>query len=190
MNLNSWLPYSLPGKSHKLLQQNILCHFYISILHEGVVYKCGFWLRTKGEKQVGCGPNPAHKRRRNAVKPVSCWSIDTSKIQVFSFPLQRICWCGNKHKLYSSKISCKPSMRIYWLYDIELKNMRRGSVTIFVLNTIVENMWELEHVCAATVAFNSYLVFSCEARTRCSSNEEMDSRLYRFGGLPVQSCCL
>lgn len=86
VNMNSWLHYSLPGKSHKLLQQNILCHFYISILNEGVVYKCVFWLRTKGEKQVGCGPNPAHKRRRNAVKPVSCWSIDTSKIQCFLFP--------------------------------------------------------------------------------------------------------
>lgn len=34
VNMNSWLHYSLPGKSHKLLQQNILCHFYMPILHE------------------------------------------------------------------------------------------------------------------------------------------------------------
>lgn len=70
---------------------------------------------------------------------------------------------------------CKPLAVVLWLYCAE-HNCRKRVRT-----------W---HVCAASVAFNSYLVFSSKARTRCSANDKLDSQLLRFGGLPVQSCCL
>lgn len=78
---------------------------------------------------------------------------------MFSFPLQRICWCGNNHELYSSKFSYKPSMRMYWIYDLELKNMRRGSVTILCFPRLSKTCENLS-MCARQLLLSTRILCS------------------------------
>lgn len=75
-----------------------------------------------------------------------------------SFSLRQTCWCENKHKLYF-KVSQKLAMIMDWMGDAHLQTTYHGFSDYILLNTIVENMWELD-MCARHLLLSTRILCS------------------------------
>lgn len=93
---------------------------------------------NEGEKHVRCTCDPAHKQHRNAAGPVSCRSCDKSEIRRLVFP------CGRPADITTNTYYTKSFLQCLQWSFIELV---QGCKPCSMLNTIVENMWELD-MCA------------------------------------------